>query len=101
KQFTGKWERHIGCPEAVGSWFIYGHSGNGKTSYCTQLAKYLTNFGSVWYNGLEEGTALSFQNALQRVGMESVGNRFLLIEDDYGQLRERLKRRNRADFVFI
>ena len=100
-EFTGKWEEHIGQPEAVGSWFIYGHSGNGKTSYCTQLAKYLTQFGTVWYNGLEEGTALSFEKALRRVGMETVGNKFLLIEDQYQELRKRLKRRNRANFVII
>lgn len=100
-QFTNEWAAHIGIPEAVGSWFIYGHSGNGKTSYCTQLAKYLTQFGTVWYNGLEEGTALSFVKALKRVGMEAVGDKFLLIEDSYEQLRNRLKKRNRATFVFI
>lgn len=101
-EFTGDWLDHIGNPEIKGTWFIYGHSGNGKTSYCTQFAKYLTNFGRVWYNGLEEGDSLSFEEALKRVGMETVGNKFLLIEDrTYESLKVRLKRRNRADFVFI
>lgn len=101
-EFTGEWADHIGQPEVVGSWFIYGHSGNGKTSYTTQMAKYLTNFGTVWYNGLEEGSAKSFVMALQRVGMETVGNKFLLIEDlTYEALRKRLKRRNKPRFVFI
>lgn len=100
-EFEDQWKRHIGSPEIKGSWIIYGHPGNGKTSYCTQMAKYLTNFGKVWYNGLEEGDSLSFEEALKRVGMETVGNKFLLMMDDYNELRKRLKRRNSADFIFI
>lgn len=99
--FDGSWKDHIGDPEVVGSWFIYGHSGHGKTSYCTQLARYLTSFGTVWYNGLEEGDSLSFVNALKRVGMEQVAERFLLLEETLEGLRLRLRRRNRARFVII
>ena|SRR5690606_15545059 len=99
--FTGAWLDHIGQPERKGSWCLYGHSGNGKTSYATQMARYLATFGKVWYNGLEEGSALSFKKALQRVGMEAVKKNFNLIEDPFEDLTVRLKRRNRPDFCFI
>lgn len=100
-EFEGPWEAHIGRPEVVGSWFIYGHSGNGKTSYTTQLARYLAGFGDVWYNGLEEGDALSFVNALKRVGMEGVGSSFLLVEETHEALRQRLRLRKRPRFIII
>ncbi len=61
----------------------------------------LTQYGQVWYNGLEEGDSLSFETALKRVGMESVGNRFHLIEDRFDSLCGRLKRRNRPKFCFV
>ena len=100
-EFTGPWKAHIGQPEIKGSWFIYGHSGNGKTSYITQMARMLATFGRVWYNGREEGDSLSFQMAMERVGMSAVGNKFLLIEDSYEQLMERISRRNRPMFLII
>lgn len=100
-QFSGDWLPHIGNPEIKGSWFVYGHSGNGKTSYLVQMAKMLTQYGKVWYNGLEEGDSESFRQALQRVGMETCGSKFQLIEDTPEELKYRLSRRNRARFVII
>lgn len=95
------WASHLGNPEIKGSWFVYGHSGNGKTSYLTQMAKMLTQFGKVWYNGLEEGDSLSFQQAMQRAGLGKCGNRFLLIEDTVPELRIRIARRNRPRFLIV
>lgn len=100
-EFTGPWEEHLGQPEIKGSWFIYGHSGHGKTSYITQMARMLADFGRVWYNGREEGDSLSFQKAMKRAGLAAVGNKFLLIEDSYDQLRARIERRNRPRFLII
>ena len=99
--FEAPWLSHIGAPEISGSWFVYGHSGNGKTSYLLQMAKYLARFGRVWYNGLEEGDSESFKQALQRVGMEAVGSDFFLLEDSLEDLMARLRRRNRPRFLFI
>ena len=56
-----------------GVWFIWGSSGNGKTSFVMQLCKQLTRFGRVAYNSLEEGDDVTMQNALIRFGMKSVG----------------------------
>lgn len=100
-ELTGQWKAHIGQPEIKGTWFIYGHSGHGKTSYITQMARELATFGRVWYNGREEGDSYSFQRALERVGMAAIGNMFLLIEDSYEQLMARLKRRNRPMFLIV
>lgn len=100
-EFTDEWLAHIGTPEIKGSWFVYGHSGNGKTSYLLQLAKYLARFGRVWYNSREEGDCYSFELSLKLVGMESVGNDFMLLEDTYEELMYRLTRRNRPRFLFL
>lgn len=100
-EFDGDWLAHIGKPEIRGSWFVYGKSGHGKTSYLTQMAKYLTQFGVVWYDGLEEGDSWSFEKAMQRVCLETSGSQFQLIEDYYDDLMYRLSRRNRPQFCFI
>lgn len=98
--FAGVWKDHIGRPEQVGSWIVYGASGHGKTSYCTQLAAYFTNFGKVLYVGLEEGDSLSFAKACLRAGLGGRPN-FKFCEDSLPELELRLKKRNSADFVFI
>ena len=35
--FEGKWKAAFGTTERVGVWFIWGNSGNGKTSFVMQL----------------------------------------------------------------
>ena len=99
--FKGIWREHFGAPEVRGSWFVYGHPANGKTSYLTQMARMLTDFGTVWYNGLEEGDSLSFEQAMKRAGLGAVGNKFLLIEDTHEVLIARIQRRNRPRFLII
>ncbi|MCU7571192.1 hypothetical protein N4241_08765, partial [Riemerella anatipestifer] len=54
-KFEGDWLELIGEPEVSGCWIIWGLSGNGKTRFALQLAKYLTKFQKVFYNTLEEG----------------------------------------------
>ena len=43
-EFDGVWESAFSKPETSGVWFVWGNSGNGKTSFILQLIKYLTNF---------------------------------------------------------
>ena len=38
--FEGKWEAAFGHPDRTGVWIIWGESGNGKSSFVMQLAKY-------------------------------------------------------------
>ena len=37
--FKGKWKEAFGEPERSGVWFIWGKSGNGKSSFVMQLCK--------------------------------------------------------------
>lgn len=101
-RLDGQWESAIGTPELTGSWFIYGAPKNGKTTFALQLAKYLTGFGRVAYDSVEEGLSLTMQMAMRRVGMEEVGSRLVLLEkEDVTELAERLKRHKSPDIVII
>ena len=40
-EFTGPWLASIGRPARSGVWIVWGASGNGKSSFVMQLAKYL------------------------------------------------------------
>ena len=70
--FEGKWKEAFGTPERVGVWFIWGNSGNGKTSFVMQLCKELCKYDRVVYNSLEEGACLTVQNNLKMHGMSEV-----------------------------
>mgnify|MGYP000302557014 CR=1 FL=1 len=39
--FEGPWYDAFRTPERRGVWFVWGNSGNGKTSFVMQLCKYL------------------------------------------------------------
>ena len=45
--FTGAWYDAFKKPEMTGVWFIWGNSGNGKTSFVIQLIKELAKFDNV------------------------------------------------------
>lgn len=96
-QFLGAFDK----PEDVGVWFIWGNSGNGKTSFALQLAKYLTKFGQVAYNSLEEGDSLTMQRAFEKVQMKEVAGKIVLLQESMEELSARLSSRRSPDFVFI
>lgn len=99
----GKWKDLIGTPERSGSWFIHGLSGHGKTTFCMQLAKYLTQFGKVEYNTLEEGARKSMQDAIRDNRMDQCrkGAFKVLNKMEIKELKERLRRPRSAKIVFI
>lgn len=100
-EFEGDWLDTIGRPELTGSWFIWGNSGNGKTRLALQLAKYMTNFGKVAYDSLEEGGCKSMADAIREVGIES-SNRFQLLDmEQIEDLDARLEKRKSPDIIFI
>ena len=80
--FDGAFLASFGRPELRGEWLIYGGSGCGKTTFVMQLCKYLTRFRRVAYNSLEQGLSLSLQKAWERVGMEEVGTRIILLDKE-------------------
>lgn len=101
-EFTDEWYDAFGHPERCGVWFIWGSSGNGKTSFVLKLVKYLSRFARVAYNSLEESSAHTMQSAFKRVGMEEVGNRVLLIEgESMDELSERLMKQRAPEILVI
>ncbi|WP_025843368.1 ATP-binding protein [Porphyromonas gingivicanis] len=101
--FEGEWLRHLGRPALNGIWFVFGKSGSGKTTYCLQLAKYLTQFVKrIGYNSLEQGLSPSMQQAWRKAGLEECGRRIMLIErESLEELEERLKKKQSPDVIFI
>ncbi len=98
---SGRWEDFIGHPERKGVWFIWGKSGNGKTSFAMQLIKELCQWDRVLMDSLEEGTSLTVQQNLKRYGMKSVGRRLQFVCEDIDSLRDRLHRRKSPNIVVI
>ena len=99
--FEGDWFEAFNTPERRGVWFIWGNTGNGKTSFVMQLCKYLCRFGRVAYDSLEEGACLTMQNTLMRFQMQEVNRRFLLLDaEPLDQLSLRIKRQNRQYIEF-
>jgi hypothetical protein len=101
--FTGEWLDAIGCPEPAGTWLIWGNSGNGKTRFALQLAKYLCSLGrKVAYDSLEEGVSLSLRNAIEDCNMQEVARRFLLLDKEpVSDLMERLSKKKSPEVIFI
>jgi predicted CopG family antitoxin len=100
--FKGRWLDLIGEPELTGTWFIYGDSKNGKTSFAMQLAKYLTNFGRVGYNAVEEGLCKTTQDAYVRADMMEVAGKIVMIDkESVSDLHKRLLKRKSPQFIFI
>lgn len=101
-QFDGVWREAVGEPELTGSWIIYGDTKNGKTTFAMMLSKYLTAFGRVAYNSVEEGISRTIQLAVDRTGILEVGARWMLLDrESKDELTERLRRQRSADIVFI
>ena len=107
-ELTGEWREAFGPMETQGVWFVWGRSGNGKTRFVMQLCKELTKFGRGLYVSLEEGSGLTFANALHDTGMQEVGRRMLVTEPEYGDadgliadLTARMKRQRSPMFIVI
>lgn len=101
-RFDGLWEMAIGKPEVRGSWIIWGESSSGKTRFGLQLAKYLTQFGKVLYDSLEEGLSESLRQSFKAERMEDVKqNIHLLDKEKMPELVKRLGLRKSAKFVMI
>ncbi len=100
--FEGHWQKSIGKPQLTGSWLVWGDSGNGKTRFVLQLCKYLTNFGRVAYNSLEEGASESMKTAFIETGMLQVKKKIVLLDkESIADLKKRLKRHKSPDVIVI
>lgn len=99
--FTGDWFDAFGTPEQSGVWFVWGNSGNGKTSFIMQLCRELSRFGKVALNALEEGQSKTVKDAIRRFGMDDLDGKMLFLCEPIDDLAERLSRRRSPDFVII
>ena len=97
----GGWDECVGEIEATGIWFIWGNSGNGKTSAVVSLCKELSAFGKVLYNSREEGVSLTMQNTLRRYGMGELGSRFQLANMSLQELDEKISQQRSPKFVVL
>lgn len=62
--WQGAFLEAFGRPEKAGVWFIWGNSGNGKTTFAMQLIKALLQEDRAIINSLEEGNKQSMKNTL-------------------------------------
>lgn len=100
--FEDEWRASFGCPELTGSWIIWGSSGNGKTYFAMQLAKYLTKFGKVAYDSLEEGRSESLKKAAQETGMMEVARKIIFLDKEpIKELIIRLSQPKSPNIIFI
>ncbi len=100
--FDGEWYQAFGNPETCGVWFVWGNSGNGKTSFTLQLVKYLARYSKVAYISLEESSAHTMQASFIRHGMAEVAKRVMLVErEEVSEISERLKRKKSPDIIVI
>lgn len=99
--FEGEWFKAFGTPEQLGVWFIWGNSGNGKTSFVMQLARELSRFGKVAYNALEEGTSKTVQDSIERFGLDELDGKLQFICEDMDMLTARLAKRRSPDYVIV
>lgn len=97
----GGWDECVGEIETTGIWFIWGNSGNGKTSAVVSLCKELSAFGKVLYNSREEGVSLTMQNTLRRYGMGELGIRFQLANMSLQELDEKISQQRSPKFVVL
>jgi hypothetical protein len=101
-EFNDHWHKSFGNPESNFSVLMYGKPKNGKTEYCTMLAKYMTKFGKVLYNSFEQGFSKSLQDAWRRQKLNEVSNRVLIVhKEPFDAMVARLKKKKSPPTVFI
>lgn len=89
-------------PATTGAWFVWGNSGNGKTSFLLQLSKQFASRGKkVLYNSREEGDSDTMRRAFERENMKSVNGYFLLVNEGIDELALRMRKQRGPKVVII
>ncbi|RME95483.1 MAG: hypothetical protein D6772_13100 [Bacteroidetes bacterium] len=101
-EFEGQWLASFGRPEKNLKVIVFGNSGNGKTDFVVQMAKYLTRFGKVYYNSFEEGMSATLQEAFVRHNMMDVHGSLILGDKEcYDTMFQRMGKRNSPKFCIV
>lgn len=100
--FDGEMLEMFGRPQMSGCWLVWGESSNGKTSFMLQLSKYLTTYGRVCYDSIEEGISESFKQACISQNMIECGRRFQVLDkESIAELEVRLDKKKSPDIIII
>lgn len=107
--FQGEWYDAFGKPEACGVWFIWGNSGNGKSTFTLRLCKEILRAmrelpnrkaARGAYVALEEADAKTVQNNFRRNGMSTVNSGIkLIVDESIEQVSARLEKEKNLRFV--
>lgn len=100
--FEGRFKALIGSPILKGAWIVWGQSSNGKTRFVIQLAKYLSQFGKVAYDSLEEGVGESIRRAFVEENMLEVNGQLVIINrEGYDDIVLRLRKKRSPRVIII
>ncbi|MDH6357216.1 GTPase domain-containing protein [Parabacteroides sp. PF5-9] len=100
--FSDEWMQAFSTPERTGVWFIWGNSGNGKSSFVMQLCAELGQYEKIIYNSLEEGTCLTMQNTIRNFNMQALNKRLQLVDcEPMDEFSERLSRHKAPKIAII
>lgn len=89
-------------PETTGIWFVFGNSGNGKTSLLLKMAKqFAARKIRVVFNSREEGDSYTMKRAYERENILKVNGHMLLVNETIEQLAERLRKPKSPKIVII
>lgn len=101
-EFNGEWNNCFGNPDRSFSATIWGNRTNGKTAFTMAWAKYLTCFGKVAYNSMEEGISHTIQMAVERNNMENMENSFMLLsKEPFEEMYKRMLKPKSPNFIII
>lgn len=102
-KFSEPWGVAFDEPPDKGVWFVWGPSGNGKTSFCLLLAKELMSAGyKVLYNSYEQGISNSMIKQVKAVDVLSEhAGRFEVGVWTLEELDKKLKRKGSANVIFM
>lgn len=98
---TGDWKRVFGQPEDKGCWLIYGDEKNGKTWFALMLADLLSKFLNTRYISAEEGDGMTFQESVQRSGIDANSMLKIYAYIPLDELYAILKKKRSPKCIFI
>ena len=98
-QFKNEWLAAFGRVEINARILVWGGSGQGKTRFVLQLAKYLSTFVRVAYNSLEMGDSMALADALHQEQLHK--NIIILNRENSNQVLERMKKRKSPECLII
>jgi hypothetical protein len=100
-EWTGEWYDAFLQPETTGIWFIWGNSGNGKTSFILQLIKVLSGFFKILFNSREEGTTHTLRKSFEDFHMKDAHGKLLVVNESIEDLKVRLRMKKSPHVVII